>query len=720
MTSDPPSARESSHDIPINELSGSSVHGPVIQSRSISGGIEIHYHAAAATVVIPRQLPGVTSHFTGREAEIAELNRLLDVSVTSVSAVMISSLGGMAGIGKTSLAVYWSRLNADRFPHGQLFVNLRGFEPIGVPMEPGEALRGFISAFGIRPENIPLELPEQISLYRSLLDGQRVLVVLDNAISTDQVRPLLPGSPSCLVIVTSRHQLAALVASDGAKPLTVKLLSEEEGIGLLSRYLGARQVENNMESAVTLVRLCGRLPLALSIVAARAAIYNCSLDSLVADLRAEQDRLYTLDLHDGERTSVNAVFSWSYRSLTPDSARFFRLLGLNPGPDISLAGAASLTGLSIPRAHGLLDSLGHCNLIDEFTPGRYRMHDLLRVFALDRTMREDDEGSRREAIRRLLDFLLIAATAADRILSPNRDRITVPPPSPGVVSLRFSAYEEAVGWLESEHTSLIETLRRAGQSGLDTHVWQLAWTLGVYYDRRGHATDRARTGELALAAADRLGDLEAQALIRTSIGSAYSRLGQFDEATRELSRALAILRDLGAEVHEANALIALAIVDEERDHYSEAKVHLATALNLHRKHDNRAGEAHALENMGWCHAHLGEHRQALDTCNAALTRFRELRDRDGEADTLDSLGYVHAGIGEYEQALVHYRAALKLWQEMGNRYDEADVLTRVGDSQAALGDHASARNSWQLALTIFDDLAQPDAELLRAKLAESP
>ncbi|MEQ4719630.1 tetratricopeptide repeat protein [Nonomuraea sp. B19D2] len=703
----------SSEDEPANVLSGS-VHGPAIQAGSISGGVQIHWQTSSAPVV-PRQLPPATSRFIGRKSELAALDRALDERGPGPGAIY--AISGMAGIGKTTLALRWAHGVTDRFPHGHLYVNLRGFDSSGVPVTPGQALKGFIAALGIRPDSIPFELDDQISLYRSLLDGRQVLVILDNALSTDQVRPLLPGSPTCMAIVTSRNKLGALVAEHGAIPLAMKLMGRREGINLLVRYLNSERVKNERSAAATLVELCGRLPLALSIVGARAAIYNWSLESLADDLRSERDRLYALDLHDSETTNVTSVFSWSYRSLSPDPARLFGLLGLAPGPEIGLAAVASLADSPLALTRQLLSVLVETNLVSELTRDRYRIHDLLRTFAADQVERDEPAESRREAMRRFLDFLLLAADAADRLITPNRTRIDLPPSADSLPVPVFSTYGEAINWLETEHTGLVESIHHALRHGFDTHAWRLAWTLGVYFDRRGHASDRLHTSEAALRATRRLGDREAEALIRTSIGYAHSRIGHFAEAEEQLFEALAILREVGSEVHEANTLIALAIVHEEQDRYGEAKEHLERALSLHKRHHEPAGQAHALENLGWCHAHLGEYPAALATCNAALKLFQDLNDHDGEADTLDSLGYTYAELGQHEQALTHYEAALILWRDMGNRYDEADVLTRIGDSHSASGDQEAAREAWQQALSIFEELVQPDAELLRTKLA---
>ncbi|GAA0961286.1 ATP-binding protein [Actinocorallia libanotica] len=711
MSQNLPSPRRPASETVHNEASEI---GSLVQAGSIE---ELHFHQAPRREVVPRLLPGVTGNFTGRTRELTELDRLLEHRAAAAGTASVCVLSGMPGVGKTVLAVWWGHLAATRFPHGQLYVDLQGFHASRVPLEPGEVLHLFLSALGVEPHRIPVAVEEKVQLYRSLLNERRVLVVLDNAASTDQITPLLPGASSCTTVVTSRRRLSGLVADRGARSLAIRAFDERESGELMARYLGSRQVEREHEACSELVELCGGLPLALGIVAAQARIYNSALRELVDDLRAEHDRLSAMDLEDGESVGVSVAFSLSYSKLQPDQARFFRLVGLSPGPEFSPQVAASLAGVSLQRARSLLRSLSDHNLIEEVAPRRYRMHDLIKLFARNQADEREHPQARRQAIHRLLDFLLVNATAADRILTPHRTRIEVSAPEAEVPQVRMDGYDQAIAWLESEYACLIGALSKAAETGFYRHTWQLAWTLGVFFDRRGHAVDRRRTGEWALTAAQSLGDRQAEALVRASIGSAHSRVNEFGKAVDELGRALAIFQNLGLTLHEADTLLSLAIVDEESDRYEAAKVHLHRALTLYRAHGERFGEAHALENLGWSHAHLGEYPEAIETCDAAVEIFRELGDPDGEADTLDSLGYVYARLDRHEEALAHYHRALALWQGLGNRYDEADVLTRIGDSHAGLGDSDGAREAWIRALAIFDELSQPDAELLRARLA---
>lgn len=369
--------------------------------------------------VLPRQLPAVTGQFVGRAAELAELARLVD-RPTIEGTVLISAIGGTAGVGKTTLAVHWAHQVAGRFPDGQLYVNLRGFGPSGAVMTPAAALRGFLKSLQVSPERVPTGLDELAALYRSLLAGRRMLILLDNARDTVQVRPLLPGSAGSLVLVTSRSQLVGLVATDGAHPIALDLLTRAEARELLARRLGAARTSAEPEAVEEIITRCARLPLALAVVAARATAYRrVPLSVLARELRDSRDRLAALTADD-PTTDPRAVFSWSYHALTPDAARLFRLLGTHPGPDISTAAAASLAGVVATAVRPLLAELVRGHLISESVPGRYACHDLLRAYAAEQAEHADPDAVRAAGVRRTLDHCLHTGHAAALLLNPHR------------------------------------------------------------------------------------------------------------------------------------------------------------------------------------------------------------------------------------------------------------------------------------------------------------
>jgi NB-ARC domain/Bacterial transcriptional activator domain len=383
--------------------------------------------------VVPAQLPFGVAGFTGRIDQLARLDTLLRELAHGPTAVVISAVSGTAGVGKTALAVHWAHRVADRFPDGQLYVNLRGFDAGGQVMDPAEAVRRFLDALGVPAERIPVDLDAQAALYRSLLAGRRMLVVLDNARTTAQVRPLLPGARTCLVLVTSRNQLSGLVAADGAHPIILDLLTLDEAWELLARRLGSDRTTAEPDAVAEIITACARLPLALAIVGARAATHpHLPLHTLAGELRDSGDRLGTLTTDD-PTTDVRAVFSWSYHALTPDAARLFRLLGLHPGPDISIAATASLAALSLPQVRVLLAELAGANLLVERTPNRYSLHDLLRAYAGDLAHTHDSDQQRHATTHRMLDHYLHTAHTAARQLYPARDPLPITPPQPDVV-----------------------------------------------------------------------------------------------------------------------------------------------------------------------------------------------------------------------------------------------------------------------------------------------
>ncbi len=382
---------------------------------------------------LPAQLPHRVPEFTGRAAELSRLDALAAGDGGGGTAVVIPAITGTAGVGKTALAVHWAHQISGRFPDGQLYVNLRGFEPAGPAMTPAEAIRGFLDAFAVAPEQIPARLESQAALYRSLLAQRRVLVVLDNAADADQVRPLLPGSPGCLVIVTSRNELTGLIATEGAQPVVVDVLSLAEARQLLCRRLGEPRVRAEAAAADDIIALCARLPLALTLVAARAAAHpGFGLAALAAELREAGGSLDVFDSGD-QATNVRAVFSWSYQRLSVPGRGLFRLLGVHPGPDAATPAVASLAGMPAGQVRPALAELARAHLVTERVPGRFAFHDLLRAYATELAHAQDSEQDRLAARRRVLDHYLHTACRADQVLNPHRDRpFTLAAAAPGV------------------------------------------------------------------------------------------------------------------------------------------------------------------------------------------------------------------------------------------------------------------------------------------------
>ena len=450
-----------------------------LHQRILGGGAGVRVKPTAAApagpsahpVVVPRQLPVTTRHLIGRQAELAFLSEAVGETVGAGSGVVISAICGTAGVGKTALAVHWSHQVADEFPDGQLYVNLRGFDPSGMPVTPAQAIRGFLDAFHVSAERIPMGLDAQAALYRSLLAGKRVLVVLDNARDVAQVRPLLPGSPGCLVLITSRADLADLITAEGAHLLTLDVLAEQEARDLLNRSLGGR-LASEPRIAGELTELCARLPLALRVTAARATIRPLlPLDALVSELRDMRSRLDALDAG-GQSSNVRTVFSWSLRQLSASAARMFRLLGIHPGPDITVAAAAGLAGTSRVLAAQALAELARAHLVAEHVAGRFAFHDLLRAYAVEQAATQESEHERHHALHRMVDHYLHTAHAACLLLGSPRETIVLPPPEPGAAPEDFADTARAWAWFQAEHHVLLAITTQAAATGFDGHAWR--------------------------------------------------------------------------------------------------------------------------------------------------------------------------------------------------------------------------------------------------------
>jgi DNA-binding SARP family transcriptional activator/tetratricopeptide (TPR) repeat protein len=671
----------------------------------------------SAEPVVPAQLPMGISAFAGRTGELARLDEILATTGDRHAAVLISALSGTAGVGKTALAVHWAHRVSDRFPDGQLYVNLRGFDHSGTAMTPAEAVRGFLDAFGVPPDRIPSSVHAQAGLYRSLLSGRRVLVVLDNARDSEQVRPLLPGTPTAMVVVTSRNQLPGLIA-DGAASIGLDLLSDAEARELLARRIGAGRLAAEPVAVDEIVERCARLPLALTVVAVRAATNpSLTLTGLAAELREAGDGgLNALDAGDAS-TDVRTVFSWSYHALSPAAARLFRLLGLHPGPDVSLPALASLAGLAPAEVREPLAELARAHLVTTQVPGRYTMHDLLRAYAVEL----DGDGEDRDRARsRMFDHYLHTAHAAACLLLPRRAPIPLPDKQPGVRPEPLDDLTSAMTWYATEHRVLLAVFRSAAASGYDDHTWRLAWAFSTYLDRHGHWLDQAATHQIALESARRTGD--PTGLARTHHGLAYAltRLARYPDAERHFRTAIELFEEIGDQIGEGRTHLNVAEVYERQGRHADALRASSDALEIFRATGYRPGEAFALNAVGWYHSLLGDHEQAISSCQLALQLLEEAGDKHGQAATWDSLGHAHQHLGRHARAVASYGRAIELWRELADRYNEACTFDRLGDAYHAVEDSGAARRYWEDAAEMLDRLDHPDAGKVRAKLSRYP
>ncbi|MFD7243387.1 ATP-binding protein [Streptomyces massasporeus] len=697
-----------------NEVSGT-VMGPLIQAGTVHGGI--HLHQARPEWPTPRQLPAVSHHFVGRSGALTELGRTLDGAPKNTSGVVaITAISGTAGIGKTALAIHWAHQIADQFPDGQLYINLKGFDTQS-PVEPEQALHAFLSALGIEVGKIPLYPDAQAALFRSTLNDRRVLIVLDNARDAQHVRPLLPASPTCFTIITSRNRVDSLVVREGVQRVILNLMSHDDARALLVKRVGSDRVNSEPAAVDDVIRLCGRLPLALSIVAARAAAQpQYLISSLAEDLLDERTRLDALDLHEAD-LRIEAVFSWSLRLLTPHGSRLFELLGVAPGSDIGIYASAVLADVPRSAASALLTELTQAHLVEEYLPHRYRLHDLLRAYAA-RVAGCDDELDLKPALQRLLDFYLHTSHSGDRILDPLRESIRIEE-NQRHASPSLTGRQQAQNWFAVEHDNLLSAARYAAENELDERAVWLAWSLTTFLHRGGHWHDYQEIQRIALRSALRAGEKSAQAITHRNLGNALAQLKRYDDAAENHRMALALFEELGDKRGQARVHHALGFLSEKREDYATALEHGQHALTLYRAGEDQAGEARALNAMGWYQAMLGNYEATVSNCRQALVILRTLDDPTYEAHTLDSLGYAHHHMGDFEQAISCFRTAIELYRELEDQYYYAATLHHLGDALHELGNAEEARAAWREAASVLHNIGHSEEEEVSAKLVAS-
>ncbi|MBO0804588.1 MAG: tetratricopeptide repeat protein, partial [Nocardiopsaceae bacterium] len=665
----------------------------------------------------PVQTPPDTAGFAGRAAELRQLYAMLPaLPVEAPGSPPVAVITGTAGVGKTSLAIRFARQAAHHFPDGQLYVNLRGFDPSGSPVSSGAALRGFFEALGVPSRQVPSETEARTALFRSLLDGKRMLLVLDNARSTEQVRPLLPGSPGCMVVVTSRGQLTGLVAGEGARLLSLDVLSGTEARELLARRIGEERVAAEPVAAGELILRSSGLPLALSVTCARAASRpGLSLTALASELRDVRGRLDVLQTDDAA-TDLRAVFSWSYDRLGGCAARLFRLLGAHPGPDVSAPAAASLAGVPLAEARAMLAELTRASLLSEESSGRFTFHDLLRAYAAERAAMDAETGLS-EALLRMLDHYVRTAREGIGRLYPGRPPVELPPVPSGVTPEEFHNYEEALDWFGAEQQVLRAVLALAAERGFDAYCWKLAWLWAPLLKRRGLLHEDVAVQRIALDAARRLGDPGSLGHVHYELGHVYLRMGKVAHAEAHLSKALEMFTMLHDKIGVGQVEHGLALLMSQQARWTEALPHAIEALRLRRAFGGGASVAYSQNAVGWIYANLGNYDEALRYCKRALELHRESGSRSGAADTMDSIGYAYAGRGNRDLAITYYEEALETFREIGDPESQAGTLTRLGDAHFASGRLDAAKASWQDALDLLGRVPAMDFGALRDRLA---
>ena len=700
-------------DAAVRNEVGGVVLGDVVQA----GRIELH-QAPDPPPPIPRQLPADTAHFTGRAAALEALDDLLAAEVDGATAAVISAISGTAGIGKTALALHWAHGVAGRFPDGHLYLNLRGYDP-DPPMQPREALGQLLRALGVSGQKIPTAVDEQAALYRSLLADRRMLLILDNAGTADQVRPLLPGSPGCVAVITSRDSLAGLVAFNAIRRIELGVLTVDEGRELLRRVVGAARTGREPLACDRLLQLCEHLPLAIRIAAERLlASPQLTLEAAADELTSQ--RLDMLSYETDQRTSLRAVFSWSYQALPPAPQRLFRLLGIHPGRAVSEEAAGALLNQPHSQTRKLLQVLTSAHLLEEPLPRRYRLHDLLRLYAMELAEAEETDTTRRAASRRVFEWYLHTADQADRVLNPHRRRLDLDLRSPVREPKLFADWTEALAWCELERVNLVSATRAAAVRGMHALAWQIPLASWSFFRLRSHWSDWIGSFTIALSACQQAGDRYAEAWVRSNLGIGYKQLGDHENALAQFTEAINLRRALGDGYGEGQTLHHLGALLEVLGRQDEALGCYRRSLALHRASRNRYCEATTLNNIGQFLHRQGDAGSALEHYRQALRIHEEIGYRYGQAETLHDLGRVYEENGRVDLATDSYTRALRLRQEIGHRLGVAETLDRLGMSYAAAGQVSRARAAWSEAHAIFDRIGDPRGEGLRARLESLP
>ncbi|MCP3803796.1 tetratricopeptide repeat protein [Allokutzneria sp. A3M-2-11 16] len=649
-----------------------------LHARILASAPELAAHSPGAVprAAVPHQLPSAPGTFTGRRAELTTLDR-----------GTLTVISGAGGTGKTSLALHWAHLDPNRFPDGQLYVDLRGFDPDHEPVRPDVALRGFLDALGVPPDTLPEEFTDRVALYRDLLADRNALVVLDNAHNVEQIDRLLPGDGECTVVVTSRDRMSGL---PGARLLTLDALDPGDARELLASRLGEDRLAAEPEAADELIALCAGLPLALGVVAARVATSPwLGLAELARSLRKDRSRLDGLRIGDS-RVDLRAVFSWSLRGLSAAATELFGLLGLVPGREIGRSAVAALTGSDTAA----LDELENANLVTRSTSDRYRMHDLIRLYA-----KEIVTGSPEDALRRWVDFHAHSAYAVERTLFPRRAPITMEPPVPGCVPAAFDDIESAMEWMDTEHQNAAAAQTLAAEFLWHNRVWQIARAMDTYFWRRGLQSERIALWSAGLRSAEAVGDVDARVLCLRSASDAYARIDEHDTALRLVEQALELAEEPEVVAHIHYSLVSTC--DRHGDH-ERGLAHAEAALLVYQGLGKPALHAQGHIAVGWCLIKLGgRHEEARWHCEEALALYRAHGDRGGEAGALEGLGMLAYDAHRYAEALTYFQQARNLSVRLGNLYVEADVLEHIGETYTALGRHREAKDAWERAVESF-------------------
>ncbi|WP_162292879.1 ATP-binding protein [Actinophytocola xinjiangensis] len=661
------------------------------------------------------QLPAAAATFVGREAEMAELSRILS-GEGEPGIPQTVAIDGPPGAGKTALALRVAHAVVARYTDGQLYVDLRGYSPDGQPRIVEEVLEEFLTALGVQIDVIPASLESRAKLYRSVLADRRVMVVLDNAADSSQLHHLMPGASGCAVVVTSRKRLGGLTIQTDRR-VTLGPMADDEAITLLRKVIGEERVAAEPDAVRALANRCGNLPLALRIAAERVATHpHHSVSLLVEELATEDERLEALSTDDS--VAVKTVFSWSYRDLSAEAARMFRLIGLHVGSHLSTGAAAALADQRLTKARRLLDRLTGVHLLEGLGSDRYRMHDLLRVYAAEQATLEEPQQERTLALRRMVDWYLHNSYAANHALAPQRH-------DPELEKSEFSVevtdfdYDSALEWCELEMSNIAMATRTAVEVGENVAAWKLPAGSFNYLNLRKRWTPWVASHEVGVVGARRAGDRYGEAWVLNNLAIAYRDLRRIDEAKECFQQARVLRISLGDRVGQAWSLTGIGYLGLDEQRYGDAALNFGEALDIFREVGDRHGEGISLANVGDAYRALHDHDRAVEALGSALTLFREIADRYGEGYTLVKLGDTYSELNRAPDALECFEHALEARQELGDRWGEGETLHKRGLVLHDSGQHDLAVESFRAAHAIFEELGDPRAADLRGLLADN-
>ncbi|MEU2603015.1 tetratricopeptide repeat protein [Streptomyces hirsutus] len=699
-----------------NEFSGGD-SDVVVQAGTVHGGV--HVHGPDRSFPPPRQLPYEVPGFVNRVHELAALDTLhpQPADEREDAPAVVTAITGGPGVGKTALALRWAHRVRRHFVDGDLYIDMRGYNS-GNALGPEQALTSFLRSLGVEADRIPIDEQECAALFRSMVYGKKILIFIDNASSVQQIRQVIPASRSSLVLITSRTRLSGLVAREGAARVTLDVLSPQESVRLLREVIGPLRVDAEPEAARRVVQLCGCLPLALRVVGERAAGRPLlSLDELVDELVQEQDFLDALADREDELSDVRAVFSWSYRALPEESRRAFRLLGLHEGKVLSSGSAAALLALTPAVARRRLGELADVHLLQETARDRYRMHDLLRSYAVEQLAAEEPQEEKTRAVRRILTWYLLSADAGRKAILPHSHSIPLVPPGQVRPVERFDEAADALRWFETERESLLSALRQAVAWGQYDIAWMLPVVADGFFELGSHWSDWNHVHELGLEAARLVGNPLGEASNLLCLGDVNWRSGTYDLAVEHYRHTAEISRDIDDPWMLGFSLRGLGLVALERSDPG-AEAHFEAALAVFREHGIRRGEGMSLLSLAQCARSRDDHANAAALCRRAIDIFRSIDDRWsvawGALHLADSLGE----LGELHDAEEHLGRALETFREFTDRRSEASTLRSLGDVSLARREFAAARDFWTRAAGLYEELDDALSDTLRRQVED--